>query len=102
MPVDVQEGIALIRKHGVLEGWTDEDIHQAIHKAIKSFAFSYTTDPTGKLDGIVFGYWRSQRELHITCCIGRLSVFVKKLKESFPACDKVTGYRQGKFTEFSF
>lgn len=108
MPIKIQDGIDLIRSKGGLKAWTDLQIHQAIHRAIKECALTYTVDGEGEIDGLCFGKWTSfdytglPHEFHVIYITGKLEVFIQYLKDTFPSCVKITGERQGKVIEYNF
>ncbi len=97
--VSIKETIQFIRDHKCLEGWTDTQIHIALHKAIKGYALVFSLDNAEQLIGLVFGYWNSPEEYYAQCNIGPLKQHLKHLRECFPECKRVVGLRNGRSIE---
>lgn len=92
---NLQDALSFIRNNGMLKTWNDSSIISAIKKSIDDYAFTYTRDNTGKLDGIVIGQWNSKESYYCICCIGKLSVFLTFIRTNFPNCKEVVSERYG-------
>lgn len=93
-----QEAIDFIKSKNGLEGWTDNQILQALNLAIKQCAFTYTIDGSGKLTGIFIGKWTKPTEtLYATYFAGKYRHFLKYLKNIFPKCKTIEATRLGKY-----
>lgn len=95
---DLQQSIELIRSRNGLPHWTDDEIKREISRSIKEVAMTYTVDKEGKIDGICFGKWLSKETFHVQYITGNLKYFLNYLKDTFPNCKQLTGFRKGKLT----
>lgn len=91
----LQDALKFIRKNGMLKDWSDCSILNTIKKSISDYAFTYTRDANGVLDGIVIGKWDSKESYYCICCIGKLHIFLNFLRINFPNCKEVVSMRYG-------
>lgn len=94
--VSIKETIQFIRDHHCLEGWTDEQIHIALHKSIQRYALVFSMDNSDNLIGLVFGYWNNPEEFYAQCNIGSLKTHLNHLRNNFPDCKRVLGLRNNR------
>jgi hypothetical protein len=94
--IKIEEAIKFIRERGGLTHWTDDEIKMGISKSIQNYAFTYTRNEKGELDGLAFGQWITSEKLHISYMTGKLNVFMDYLRNTFPKCKYITAFRKGK------
>jgi hypothetical protein len=96
--MNIQECINLIRSNGLLNEWTDMQIAVGINRAIDTCCFTFSTDSSGKIDGLVFGRWIVPAEhIFVIAAIGKgkLRSYFSFLRSHFPQCNKISALRYG-------
>lgn len=95
--ITLEEAIKFLRENKVLKSWTDEQIVIGIKRAIQVAALGFSSDSTGKLNGLFFGYWIDNETLHITAMAGKgmLKTYFNYLKKIHPQCKKLEAKRNG-------
>jgi len=102
MPPTVKDAIEFIKSKDGLKNWTDYQIIEALNRAIKECAFTYTIGSDSKLDGIFIGYWEEPvKTIHAIYFAGKYKLFLKYLKDVFPTCKNITAIRFGKLKKYS-
>lgn len=92
----LEQTIKLIRSRNGLPHWTDDEIRKEISRAVHENAMTYTISENCKVDGICFGKWITNEHFHIMYLTGKMRHFLDYLKNRFPQCKTLTGYRKGK------
>jgi hypothetical protein len=88
--------IKLIRSKNLLTEWNDAAIAKAMFEAVREGCFAFTIGKDGEIDGVGFGQWKSEEEMHVSCLVGKLKYFVKYLRKTFPQIQTITAFRKGK------
>lgn len=99
------DAVNFVRFNDILKDWTNEQIAIGILSAIKHSAITWTTDTDGNIDGICFGRWENNAiSFHVVAIAGKSTPrkFLKYLKETFPQCKRITGFKKltGETKEF--